>query len=315
MYYLAILFPALEGRRLPLSRDQLMLLLAAVNLLFLGLDTYLAHLISGTIRPREWIPIIFGFAAGGVLLVAGLIALRRRSLATWLATLVFIGSIFVGLLGAYFHVVRGTYPTAPPGQRISVDLLVWAPPVVAPLMFALVGMWGLSAAWVETPPDSGRLRLGGERYLQLPYSKTRAYLFLASLAILATVLSSVLDHARVDFENPWVWLPLFAGVFATIVTFGLGLVERPSRTDVAIFVMAMLTMFAVGLIGAVLHVLTDLGSGDIVLERFLRQAPFLAPLLFANMGLLGLITILDPAEYEVEAGQGQQVATPATSPS
>ena len=78
MYYLALLFPGLKGKRLlPLSRDQLMLLMAAINLLFLSFDIYLAHNLNGTIRPREWIPIIFGAVAGVLLLLAGLIALRR----------------------------------------------------------------------------------------------------------------------------------------------------------------------------------------------------------------------------------------------
>lgn len=36
---------------------------------------------------------------------------------------------------------------------------------------------------------------GGWR-LRLPYSKTRAYLFLTGMGTLATVISSVLDHAR-----------------------------------------------------------------------------------------------------------------------
>ena len=49
------------------SRDQAMLLMAAVDEIFLGIDTYLAHLISGTIRPNEWIPVVFGLAAGGIL--------------------------------------------------------------------------------------------------------------------------------------------------------------------------------------------------------------------------------------------------------
>ena len=88
MSYLALVFPALKERRLPFSRDQLMLLMAAINLLFLGLDTYLAHMISGTLVPREQIPVYFGTIAGVVLLAAGLIALRNRSLAVWLATLV-----------------------------------------------------------------------------------------------------------------------------------------------------------------------------------------------------------------------------------
>lgn len=297
MYHLATLFPVLRGRRLPLSRDQVMLLMAAINLLFLGLDTYLAHLISGTIVPREQIPIYFGAIAGVVLLAAGLIALRNRPLAVWLATLVLLSSTAVGLLGAYFHLIRGILPTAPIGQRISVDLLVWAPPIVAPLTFALVGLWGLSAAWVEDPPDSGALRISRRYRLRLPYSKTRAYLFMVSLGTLATLISSVLDHARAEFENPWVWIPLIAGVLGTVITAGLGALDHPTKVDLAIYVGTMLMMILVGLVGAILHVQFDLTAQRVIVaERFLRGAPFLAPLLFANMGALGLIALMDPVE-------------------
>lgn len=297
MYYLATLFPFLHKRKLPLSRDQLMLLMAAINLLFLGLDTYLAHLISGTIVPREQIPIYFGAIAGIALLVAGLIALRNRPLAVWLAALVLLSSTAVGLLGAYFHLIRAALPTAPVGQRITVNLLVWAPPIVAPLTFALVGLWGLSAAWVEDPPDSGTLRITSRHRLRLPYSKTRAYLFMVSLGTLATLISSVLDHARSDFENFWVWIPLVAGVLGTVITAGLGALDRPTKADLAIYVGTMLFMILVGVVGAILHVQFDLtAQRTVVPERFLRGAPFLAPLLFANMGMLGLIALLDPVE-------------------
>jgi hypothetical protein len=64
MYHLATVIPAIRRFRLPLTRDQLMLLMMAINEVFLGVDTYLAHSISGTIRPYEWIQIIFGPAAG-----------------------------------------------------------------------------------------------------------------------------------------------------------------------------------------------------------------------------------------------------------
>ena len=284
-------------RRLPLSRDQFMLLMAAINLLFLGVDTYLAHLISGTIRPREWIPVLFGPAAGITLLIAGLIALQRRRLATILATIVLFASIIVGLMGAYFHFIRGTLPTAPLMQRITIDLLVWAPPLVAPLVFSLVGLWGVSAAWIEDPPGSGRLRLLGEHTLQLPYSKTRAYLFMVSMGTLATVFSSVFDHARTGFDTPWLWAPTIVGVFAMTVSAGLGAIKEPGRMDVATHAAAMILMILVGIVGAVLHVRADLvGETVVVPERFLRGAPFLAPLLFSNMGLLGLIALLDPRE-------------------
>jgi hypothetical protein len=301
MYYLAELLPFLRKVRIPLSRDQLMLLLAAVNEFFLGLDIYLAHNISGTIVPNEWIPIIFGPTAGVLLLLAGLLAVRRRYLATLIANVIFVASITVGLLGAYFHVVRAILPTGPTGARVSVDLLVWAPPVLGPLTFSLVGLIGISAAWGENPPDSGSLTLFGDRKIHLPYSKTSAYLFMVSLGSLATVISSVLDHARTHFQNPWLWIPTIAGVFAVVAAAGLGAIQKPSRGEIAVFGFAMLAMLLTGVIGLWLHIQENLTAGGLIIgERFIRGAPFLAPLLFANMGTLGLITLLDPQENENE---------------
>jgi hypothetical protein len=297
MYYLAIAFPSLRRVRIPLSRDQVMLLLAAFNEIMLGVETYVAHLISGTIVPYEWIPIIFGPVAGVLLLVAGLIALRNRPLATVIASLVFIASIVVGFMGAFFHLRRAILPTAPIGDLVSVPLLVWAPPILGPFTFALVGLVGLSAAWVEDPADSGRLVFLRGRRLSLPFSKTRAFLFMVGLGSLATVISSVLDHARTDFSNPWLWLPTAVGVFATVVAVGLGVIDKPIRGDVLTFILAMLLMMLVGGLGLWLHVREDLTSeGVIVGERFVRGAPFLAPLLFADMGVFGMAALLDPTE-------------------
>lgn len=297
MYYLAIALPPVRRLRLPLSRDQAMLLLVAVNLLLLGAETYLAHLVSGTIVPREWIPILFGPVAGALLLVAGLLALRHRTAATIIASGLFIASIVVGLLGAYFHVVRALLPYGPPGARMSVPLLVWAPPILGPLTFALAGLMGLSAAWLEAPPDSGMLVFPGGWRLHLPYSKTRAYCLMVGLGCLATVISSVLDHARTDFANPWLWLATGIGVFATVVAVMLGAVDRPTRGDLWTYIGAMTLMLLVGALGSGLHVVRDLtAEGVVVGERFIRGAPPMAPLLFSDMGMLGLVVLLHPAE-------------------
>lgn len=297
MYYLERLFPSLERVHLPLSRDQIMLLMAATNEIFLGIDIYLAHSISGTIVPNEWIPIIFGPVAGVLLLLAGLIALRNRPLATVFATLVFVSSIAVGLLGAYFHIIRAILPNAPLGERVTVNLLVWAPPILGPLTFSLTGLLGISAAWKEDPPDSGTLDLLGGLRIRLPYSKTRAYLFMVGMGSLATVISSVLDHARTNFDNPWLWLPTAVGVFATVVAVALGAVNRPGRADLMTYITAMALMIFVGVLGSILHINENLTTaGTVVGERFLAGAPFLAPMLFADMGALGLIALLDPKE-------------------
>ncbi|MCP4167082.1 MAG: hypothetical protein GY759_14515 [Chloroflexi bacterium] len=297
MYHLATLFPGIRRFRIPLTRDQLILLIVATNELFLALDIYLAHSISGTIVPREWIPIIFGLVAFVLLVFAGIIATRRRNTASIIATLTLIASILVGFLGAYFHIVRAALLAAPLGDRLTVQLMIWAPPIVGPLMFVFVGIFGISAAWLELPSDSGSLRIIRGLRLNLPYSKTRAFFYVVGLASLVTVFSAVYDHARTDFENPYLWIPTVFGLFASVCGIALGAIRRPTFTDLMTFFVAMILLIFVGAIGFFLHTDSNLVADNvIVMERFIRGAPFLAPLLFCNLGLLGIITMLDPVE-------------------
>lgn len=299
MAQLTTQFPHLSGwwRRFPLSRDQMMLLMAAINEIFLSIDTYLAHQESGTIVLREWIPILFGAVAGLLLLAAGLVASRYRALASLLATVTLLASMGVGVVGAYFHLARAANPFAPVGERFTLDLLVWAPPVLGPLAFAMVGILGISAAWIEAPAGSGTLVLWGERRLHLPYSKTRAYFFIVGMGMVAALVSSVLDHARTGFLEGGVWFATAVGIFGMVSAVVMGALERPSRLDLLTYVAAMVLLIVTGPIGAWFHVQADLTAGGaIVLERFLRGAPFLAPLLYTNMGLLGLLALVETAE-------------------
>ena len=295
MYYLAEVFPFLKRiKSLPFTRDQFVLLIAAINELFMGFDTYLAHGLNGTIRWNEWIPIIFGSVAGLLLLLAGVIAYRHRNFANILASFVFLSSIIVGVLGSYFHITRGAILQSEP---IRIAFFIWAPPFMAPLAFVLVGILGISAAWIEDPVGSGRLRLSEKISIEMPFSKTQAYFFMVTFGILVTLVSSTLDHARTGFLNNWLWLPLLAPVFAAVVSFLLGLKTKPEFSDLVIYVTAMILMALVGVTGFLLHILTDLTpSMQFVLERFLKGAPILAPLLYANMAAMGLIVLLNPQE-------------------
>lgn len=301
MYLLAEAFPIVRRLRLPINRDQVMLMMAAVNLILVGLDTYLAHSISGTIRPGEWIPIIFGPLAGGLLLLAGLIAMRRRMLANWIGTGVYLASTAVGILGSYYHLQRAFLVNAPAGQQISTLVLLYAPPLLGPITFALIAILGLSAAWQEEPVDSGRLILPGNLRLRMPLSKTRAYFLIVTVFILVTFINSVLDHARTNFENPWLWLPTAAGAFAVFAALSIGALEKIDRGDLLTYIGAMALLILVGLIGLVLHILTDLpGQGGLLLERFIRGAPLMAPLLFADVATIGLMVLLDPVGPEIK---------------
>ena len=301
MAQLTTQFPRLVGwwRRFPLSRDQMMLLMAAINELFLGIDTYLAHQESGTIVLREWIPILFGLVAGLLLLGAGLVAIRYRALASALATVTLLASVGVGCLGAYFHLARAANPFAPIGERFTLDLLVWAPPILGPLAFAMVGILGISAAWIEAPAGSGTLVLWGERRIHLPYSKTRAYFFIVGMGMVAALVSSVLDHARTGFVGSGVWFATAVGIFGMVSAVAMGAIEQPTRLDLMTYVAAMGLLIITGPMGAWFHVQADLtASGAIVIERFLRGAPFLAPMLYTNMGLLGLLALVETVERE-----------------
>lgn len=315
MSHLVMAVPRAGGVHFPLSRDRIVLLLTALTQAFLGLDTYLAHVLDGTIRGGEWVPILFGPAACVALLLAGalagmpggLAAGRRRSVAMGLAFAVLLASIAVGVAGVWLHGLRAVLPDAPAGSRVTLYLFVWGPPVLGPLAFAGVAIMGMSAAWHESPADSGRLSLPGGRMLPMPFSKTRAYYFLVAFGILAALISSVLDHARTGFEDAVLWLATAVAVFATAAAATLGALERPTALDARGYLAAMVALVLIGLIGAWQHVQANLvGDATFVLERFLRGAPFLAPLLFSYMGLLGIIVMMAPGDAKgFSRGQGK----------
>lgn len=299
--HLERLFPRIQKLQFPFSRDQLFLLMVAVNEIFLGIDIFLAHMLSGTIVPREWIPIIFGPLAGLVLLFLGWYFRRNQKAAILAANLVFILSIVVGLLGTYFHFIRAILPSAPQGEKISLEMLIWAPPVIGPLVFSLVGLIGITAIWQEYPPESGRLILFNGRPLQFPLSKTRALFLMVSMGTLATLISSVLDHARTGFQNPWLWVPTAVGMLGVFAPLVMAVLKDPGRGDILVYLITMVLLILTGMIGAGLHILDNLTTrNEFVVERFIRGAPFLAPLLFSNMGALGLINLFNPRQVKVE---------------
>lgn len=290
----------IAGRRIPATRGQLMLGLVAMNEFILSLDIWLAHDANGTIRPFEWIPIIFGVVAGVLLLLAGLISLRRRGTAIVISLVVFLSSIVVGLLGAFFHLQRAIPPSGVLGSGKPLDLFVFAPPVLGPLAFAGIAIIGVIAAVYERPADSGNMVIPGLFSWQVPLNKTRQYLVWVGLGILVSLLNSVLDHGRFNFENVYVWIPTVVGVFATVSAITLGFIEEPSEGEINTFIVTMIVLIVVGAIGFFLHVGTDLtAGGGIVWERFLRGAPLLAPLLFSNMGMFGLLAVY-PVEEAAE---------------
>jgi len=299
--------PGIGAFHLPLSRNDLLLLLVALTQMGLGIETTLAHLISGTIKPAEAIPVIFGPIAGLILIVALFLRIRAGK-ATLLSSLIVTGvgaaSVAVGILGTAFHWARAL----PPGNFINYglrwDWIVFAPPVAGPLAFAGVGLVAIIALLEDTRPESGKLTLPGVITFNTPIPQTRQFFWLIALGLYAATLSAFLDHARTNFQDFFVWTPVVLGVFGAVVTTLMAVYSHHTHADYFIFFWVMFLMIVMGVLGLGLHINADLpeGSAGIQLERFIRGAPVLAPMLFAIMGAFGLITMIDAPVEEAPGG-------------
>ena len=151
-----------------------------------------------------------------------------------------------------------------------------------------------------------------EHALHLPYSKTRAYIFTVGMGTLAALVSSVLDHARTGFDGAWLWYAAALGVFGIVVPVAFAAMDRPSRMDMFTYIAAMFFLTVTGVLGSFLHIRSDLVfEHTVVIERFLRGAPPMAPLLFSNMGMLGLIALIAPESFQ--ALKQTPIGTPRNS--
>ena len=303
--------PGIGSFHLPLNRNDLLLLLVAFTEIGLGAETGLAHLISGSIKPAEAIPVICG-PLFGVLLIIALVMRMRAHGATLPSSLLVIGvgaaSIGVGLLGSAFHWVRALPPSNFADYGLRLDWIIYAPPVAGPLAFAGVGALAVIALLEDTQPETGKLTLPGVITFQTPLPQTRQFLWLVAFGLYAATLSSFLDHARTGFEDVFVWIPLFLGIFGSVTATILALYHTHRPSDYFWFFWVMVLMIVMGVLGMGLHINADLPEGDagLQVERFIRGAPVVAPMLFAVMGSFGLLTMIDAPteslEDTVEAG-------------
>jgi hypothetical protein len=211
------------------------------------------------------------------------------------STLLIIGvaalSVCVGVIGSAFHWDRAIAP----GNELRWEWLIYAPPVAGPLTFAGIGLMAIIAALEDTRPESGKLSLPGVFTFQTPLTQTQQLLWLVALGLFGATVSAFLDHGRTDFENIFVWIPEVLGLFATVMTILMAVYHQRSSLDYFFFFWTMMLMIGVGVMGMGLHLNYDLpesSQGGISWERLIRGAPVMAPLLFANMGLLGIITMV-----------------------
>jgi hypothetical protein len=234
------------------------------NVAFLGIDIAVAHAENGYARGAEWAPLVFSCVATALLLPMAFGAKARA----WrvVETLVAIGCIVVGVLGMVFHLQSAFF------EEQTIANLVYSAPFVAPLAYVGVGLLLLLVRMEPAgSPEVGwwilLLALGG---------------FAGNLGL------SLLDHAQNGFFRWTEWVPVFAAAMAVSFLFVAWL--RPDEAIRRATFAVLGLQAAVGVVGFVLHTVADLGrSSPHLADRFVFGAPAFAPLLFADLALLGAI--------------------------
>lgn len=244
-----------------------------VNVVGVGGDVYLAHLINDYEHWAEWIPIGFS-ATAGVLLLPWLLRGRFGRWVDGLGLAVLGTSVLVGVLGMYYHVQNGYL------MGLNLRRLVYSAPLLAPLAYTGIGCVGLVSR--------------AEQWLGL--KRRQWLLILTAGGFLANGALSAIDHAQNGFYYAPEWISVVTALVAGFCLLFVSVRDRLSGLENTVLIGLLALQVVVGLAGAALHVSANLQSAHRVglVAGFVFGAPAMAPLLFVDVALLGLIALLFP---------------------
>ena len=293
--------PALLGKTW-LTRPLFWVELFAIgNIGFLAVDVAFAHEMNAFEHPAEYIPVAFSLACAPLLLFAMWLGgpepsprgrlrdgspLSRSSLAWWIGMAVGWGSVLVGVAGLVLH-LRGDF-----FEEMTLKNLVYTAPFAAPLAYAGLGLLTILNRMVDA-----RSREWAEWVVVL-----------AAGGWAGNFVLSLADHAQNGFYYPSEW----ASVVASAIAFGFlcGVLTVPDDRRLRYAAAGIMALqIVVGLVGFALHVAANLMRPTASLWfSFLYGAPAFAPLLFADLAILGLLGL--SALAVCEASQPDEAAQP-----
>jgi hypothetical protein len=242
---------------------------AILNVGFLTFDIYLAHSVNQFRNQAEYIPLIFSASAPFVLILA--LAVRDRWPAVWkdLGYLVGWIAMFVGLTGVILHLESHFF------YERTLRSLTYSAPFAAPLAYAGLGFLIIMNRMVD--PES------------LEWAQW--VLLLALGGFIGNFIFSLADHAGNGFFNLLEWVPVVASAIA-VGFLTVPLLMRVSRQYVDLCMVILLLEAGVGLWGFALHAAGNLRGPSIhPFDNFIYGAPPMAPLLFPNLMVLGVIAL------------------------
>lgn len=250
-------------------------LFALSNLAFLAVDIALAHAVNAFAHPAEWAPLVFSPLAAFALLAA--IALGgpeptragegtpRQRWARAVGLAVGWASILVGVAGLVLHLEGQFFALR------TLKSLVYTAPFAAPLAYTGLGLLVILDRMVDPRSDEWG----------------RWILVLALGGFVGNFVLTLADHAQNGFFFATEWIGVVASAFA--VSTLLAVVIEPAHRGLRRAAAGvMLAQAVVGLLGFGLHVASNLARpADDPWQSFLYGAPLFAPLLFADLAVLG----------------------------
>ncbi|MDQ6673974.1 MAG: hypothetical protein M3069_25055 [Chloroflexota bacterium] len=302
-------------RELRLARRELrqgrfersMALMTAFAALVSGWEAYAQHQRGAFADWLMWTPV--GLTPPTV--IAGLGGVLNRRLARRVLPAMALVTIFDGLLGFALH-IRGIRHL-PGGFGQGRYNIVIGPPLFAPLLTCMVGVFGLLAAvlrperlsprrysfaLLQVLLDAARPPASGGSLPDRLAARIAHGRFQRVMALLAAVFAifaggeAYVAHLRGSFNRPLMWTPVWLTPPMVVAALGAALSERVARTVLP--VVATVT-FMDGLLGFGLHVqgLQHMPGGFHNLQfNFTMGPPVFAPLLFSSIGVLGFIAAL-----------------------
>lgn len=244
-------------------------LFVILNIGFLTLDIYLAHSVNQFRNPAEYIPLVFSAAAPFLLVFA--LAVRYRWPAVWKDLGYFVGwaAVLIGLAGVILHLQSHFF------YERTLRSLTYSAPFAAPLAYTGLGLLLIMNRMVD--PDI------------LEWAQWMLLLTLGGF--IGNFVFSLADHAENGFFNPLEWVPVVASAIA-VGFLAVPLLMRVSRRYVDLCAAILLLEAGVGLWGFVLHAERNLRGPSVhAFDNFIYGAPPMAPLLFPNLMVLGIIAL------------------------
>jgi hypothetical protein len=240
-----------------------------LNIGFLTFDIYLAHSVNQFRNRAEYIPLFFSGTAPLLLIFA--LAVRYRWPAVWkdLGYLVGWVAVLVGLTGVILHLESRFF------YERTLLSLTYSAPFAAPLAYTGLGFLLILNRMVN--PEAVEwaqwvlaLTLGG---------------------FIGNFIFSLADHAGNGFFNPLEWVPVVTSALG-IGFMTIPLIMRVSRQFIDLCAAILLLEAGVGLWGFVLHAIGNLRGPSVhAFDNFINGAPPMAPLLFPNLMVLGVIAL------------------------